>query len=396
MLQLRRIGRLFTGADEGVISGASLIVDRGRIAWLGPQGREPRELVRSVTQHHDCGGALVTAGLIDAHTHPLYAGNRMAEVAMRTAGATYTEIAEAGGGIVATVKATRAAPHRALEAATAARLKRWLAGGATTVETKTGYFLDRDGELYSVEALRRLSGRRDLPSLEITFLGAHALPPGSKLSLDGYARRVATWCAAAARAGARFCDVFCDQGYFTVEQTLVIENAAARARLIPRIHADELARTGGSQLAAALGAASADHLLCANEDDARALAAAGVVATLAPVTALSMGRLPPVKQLQAAGAVIALGTDHNPGTSGLTSMSAVIALAISVLKMSVEQALVAATVGGARSLRLTDRGRIARGLRADLVQWDADHEGAFAWAFGVAPLRVWKGGVPIA
>jgi len=395
MLHLRRIGRLFTGADEGVVSGASLIVDRGRIAWLGTQGREPRELLRAVTQHHDCGGALVTAGLIDAHTHPLYAGNRMAEVAMRTAGATYTEIAQAGGGIVATVKATRATAPRALESATAARLKRWFAGGATTVETKTGYFLNREGELYSVEALRRLSRRRDLPSLEVTFLGAHALPPDSKLSLDAYARRVATWSSAAARAGARFCDVFCDQGYFTVEQTRVIEKAAKRAKLIPRIHADELARTGGSQLAAALGAASADHLLCANDDDAHALAAAGVVATLAPVTALSMGRLPPVKQLQAAGAVIALGTDHNHGTSGLTSMSAVIALAISVLKMSVEQALLAATAGGARSLRLSDRGRVEQGLRADLVEWAADHEGAFAWAFGLAPRQVWKGGVPI-
>jgi len=396
MLHLRKIGRLFTGTDQRLITGASLIVDRGRIAWFGAQGGEPRDLMRSVDEQHDCGGALVTAGLIDAHTHPLYAGNRMAEVAMRTAGASYSEIAEAGGGIVATVKATRAAAPRALESATAARLKRWFAGGATTVETKTGYFLNRAGELYSVEALRRLSKRRDLPSLEITFLGAHALPPDRKLSLDAYARQVASWSAAAARAGARFCDVFCDQGYFTVEQTSIIETAARRAKLVPRIHADELARTGGSQLAAKLGAASADHLLCANEDDARALARAGVVATLAPVTALSMGRLPPVKQLQDAGAVIALGTDHNPGTSGLTSMSAVIALAISVLKMSVEEALLAATVGGARSLRLTDRGRVERGLRADLVEWDADHEGALAWAFGLAPRQVWKGGVPTA
>jgi imidazolonepropionase len=148
-------------------------------------------------------------------------------------------------------------------------------------------------------------------------------------------------------------------------------------------------------LAGEIGPASADHLLCADEDDARALARAGVVATLAPVTALSMGKLPPVKQLHEAGAVIALGTDHNPGTSGLTSMSVVVALAISVFKMSVEQALIAATVGGARSLRLSDRGRIDRGLRADLVLWDADHEGAFAWAFGLAPRQVWKGGVPV-
>jgi len=172
--------------------------------------------------------------------------------------------------------------------------------------------------------------------------------------------------------------------------------AAISAQLIPRVHADELARTGGSQLAAELGAASADHLLCATIDDARALARAGVVATLAPVTALSMGKLPPVKELQSAGATIALGTDHNPGTSGLTSMSVVIALAIAVFKMSVADALIAATAGGARSLRLSDRGKVDPGMRADVVLWDADHEGALAWTFGLAPRQVWKGGVPIA
>jgi len=396
MLRLRKIGRLFTGTDQRVVSGAALILDRGRIRWAGRQGAEPRELMRSVTDEHDCGGGLVTAGLVDAHTHPLYAGNRMAEVAMRTAGAGYQEIAQAGGGIVATVRATRAAAPRALESATAARLKRWFAGGATTVETKTGYFLNRAGEIYSAEALARLSRRKDLPSLEVTFLGAHALPPDRGRSLDDYADEVARWSKGARKAGARFCDVFCDQGYFTVDQSRRIFVSAQAAGLIPRLHADELARTGGSQLAAELGAASADHLLCANDDDARALAREGVVATLAPVTALSMGRLPPVKQLQQAGAVIALGTDHNPGTSGLTSMSAVIALAISVFKMSVEQALMAATAGGAKSLRLDDRGRVEVGLRADLVLWDADHEGAFAWAFGLAPRQVWKGGVPVA
>ena len=395
MLRLRNIGRLFTGGDAGVVGGASVIVDRGRIAWSGKQGTEPRELTRALTDEYDCGGGLVTPGLIDAHTHPVYAGNRMAEVAMRTAGASYAEIAKAGGGIVATVKATRRADTRSLQAATAARLKRWFAGGATTVEAKTGYFLNRSGELRSVEVLRRLAARRDLPNLEITFLGAHALPPGGGRSLDDYARQVAAWCKGARRAGARFCDVFCDQGYFTVEQSRLILQAGVDAGLVPRLHADELARTGGSELAAELRAASADHLLCANEEDARALARSGVAATLAPVTALSMGKLPPVRELQDAGAVIALGTDHNPGTSGLTSMSVVIALAIAVFKMSVDQALIAATVGGARSLALTDRGRVVEGLRADLVLWDADHEGAFAWAFGLAPKRVWKGGVAV-
>jgi imidazolonepropionase len=395
MIRLHRIARLFTSGDEGVITGASVIVDRARIAWRGRQGDEPRELLRAVTEEYDCGGGLVTAGLIDAHTHPHYAGNRMAEVAMRTAGATYAEIAHAGGGIVATVKATRSATERSLDGATAARLRRWFAGGATTVEAKTGYFLNRAGELRSVASLRRLSRRKDLPSLEVTFLGAHAVPPGGRTSQDAYAADVARWCRAAAAARARFCDVFCDQGYFTVEETRRILEAALAAGLIPRVHADELARTGGSQLAAQLGAASADHLLCATIDDARALARAGVVATLAPVTALSMGKLPPVKELRDAGATIALGTDHNPGTSGLTSMSVVLALAIAVFKMSVPDALVAATAGGARSLRLSDRGRIERDLRADLVLWDADHEGAFAWAFGLAPRQVWKGGVAV-
>jgi imidazolonepropionase len=372
------------------------MIDGERIAWVGRQGREPRALMNAVEDQQDCGGGLVTAGLIDAHTHPVYSGSRMAEIAMRSAGASYLEIAQAGGGIVASVKATRATTPAALEQATERRLAQWLRGGATTVEAKTGYHLDHDGEMAAVRILKRMRRRAGLPHIEATFLGAHAVPPGRRVTQAAYAREVAGWCMEARVAGARFCDVFCDQGYFSVAQSRQILKAAAAAGLIPRLHADELARTGGSQLAAELHAASADHLLCANRADARALARAGVAATLAPVTALSMGKLPPVRSLQEEGAVIALGTDHNPGTSGLTSMSVVIALAVAVFKMSVEQALVAATVGGAKSLRLEDRGRVASSLLADLVLWDAEHEGAFAWAFGLAPRQVWKGGVPVA
>jgi len=165
--------------------------------------------------------------------------------------------------------------------------------------------------------------------------------------------------------------------------------------LIPRIHADELDRTGGARLAAELHAASADHLLRANRGDAIALARAGVVATLAPGTALSIGRLPPVRELIGAGAVIALGTDHNPGTSGLTSMSAVIALAVAVFKMSVERAVLAATLGGAYSLSRSDRGVVAPHKLADLVLWEAEHEGAFAWAYGLRPRVVWLRGAQV-
>jgi imidazolonepropionase len=396
MRRLTKIGRLFTGTPAGIIERASLIIDDERIAWCGPEGDEPLELMGYVSDDEDCGGGLVTAGLIDAHTHPVYAGDRMAEVAMRTAGASYLDIANAGGGIVATVTATRAEPLASLESAAAARLKKWFQGGATTVEAKTGYHLERDGELATTRILKRLSDRQDLPRIEVTFLAAHGLPPDRGANLGKYAKAVAGWCQDAHDAGARFCDVFCDRGYFSVGQSRHILKAGIAAKLIPRIHADELARTGGSRLAADLHAASADHLLCANRSDALNLARAGVVATLAPGTALSIGRLPPVKELAAAGAAIALGTDHNPGTSGITSMSVVVALAVAVFKLSVEQALIAATVGGALSISRSDRGAVAPAMLADLVLWDAEHEGAFAWAYGLKPRRVWRGGVSIA
>ena len=182
---------------------------------------------------------------------------------------------------------------------------------------------------------------------------------------------------------------------YSVPQSRVILKAGLKAKLIPRIHADELDRTGGARLAAELHAVSADHLLRANRGDALALARAGVVATLAPGTAMSIGKLPPVKELIDAGAVIALGTDHNPGTSGLTSMSVVIALAVAVFKMSVERAVLAATLGGAYSLSRSDRGVVAPHKLADLVLWEAEHEGAFAWAYGLKPRIVWSRGAQV-
>jgi imidazolonepropionase len=243
--------------------------------------------------------------------------------------------------------------------------------------------------------LARLGQRTDLPRIEVTFLAAHALPPERWARYGSYAKEVTGWCDDAYLAGARFCDVFCDRGYFSVPQSRTILKAGLAAKLIPRIHADELERTGGARLAAELHAVSADHLLRANQGDAVALARSGVVATLAPGTALSIGKLPPVKALIDAGAVIALATDHNPGTSGLTSMSAVVALAVAVFKMSVERALLAATLGGAYSISRSDRGVVAQHKLADLVLWEADHEGAFAWAYGLKPRTVWSRGAQI-
>jgi len=395
MRRLRNIGRLFTGMPAGVIEDASVICDGEEIAWCGKSGDEPRDLIESVLDEHDCEGGLVTAGLIDSHTHPVYSGDRMAEVAMRTAGASYEAVAKAGGGIRATVKATRETPLSELEQATARRLWNWLEGGATTVEAKTGYHLQRDGELDATRLLARLAQRTDLPRIEITFLAAHALPPDRWTRMSSYAREVATWCDDAYLAGARFCDVFCDRGYFSVPQSRSILKSAIRAKLIPRVHADELAHTGGARLAAELHAVSADHLLRANRADAVALARAGVVATLAPGTALSIGKLPPVKELVEAGAVIALGTDHNPGTSGITSMSVVVSLAVAVFKLSVERALLAATLGGAYSISRSDRGVVAAHKLADLVLWEAEHEGAFAWAYGLKPRAVWLRGTQV-
>jgi imidazolonepropionase len=395
MNRLRNIGRLFTGTPAGVIEDAAVILMGEEIVWCGKHGEEPHEFMESITDEHDCQGGLVTAGLIDAHTHPVYAGDRMAEIAMRSAGATYEQVAKAGGGIRATVKATREEPVRSLEVATARRLWTWLEGGATTIEAKTGYHLTREGELDATRLLARLGKRKDLPRIEVTFLAAHALPPDRWARLGTYAKEVREWCDDAYMAGARFCDVFCDRGYFSVPQSRSILKAAMKAKLIPRIHADELDRTGGSRLAAELHAVSADHLLRATKGDAVALARAGVVATLAPGTAMSIGKLPPVQELMDAGAVIALGTDHNPGTSGLTSMSVVVALAVAVFKMSVERALVAATLGGAYSLSRSDRGVVGPHKLADLVLWEAEHEGAFAWAYGLKPRAVWLRGAQV-
>lgn len=391
MRLLNHIGRLYTGTRRGVLDDAALVIDGARIAWAGPAAPGPPEEIRTrVEWDEECEGALVTPGLIDAHTHPVYAGDRMAEIARRSAGASYSEIADMGGGIGATVAATRQAPARRLRTLVSERLSAWLRGGTTTVEAKTGYHLDRAGELDAVSILADLGLEPELPRVEPTFLGAHAVPPG--VAAEGFIDEVVTWCAPAAAAGARFCDVFCDEGYFSVAQSRKVLEAGRQAGLIPRIHADELAHTGGSLLAAEIGAQSADHLLHADEDDARALAQAGVVATLSPGTALAMGRMPPARTFLDAGVTLALGTDHNPGTCGATDMSLVIALAVAAFGLSVDEAVTAAIVGGARSLGLVDRGTVEAGKLADLVVWDAEHEGAFAWSYGLSPLKVLLGG----
>lgn len=383
MRAVANIGRLFTATGD-VLEDAAVAIDGDRIAWVGRSADVPAEVGEVI----DAGGALVTPGLVDAHTHPVYAGDRSDEIARRSAGAGYEEISAAGGGIAATVAATRAADPRELQAGVEQRLRRWLRAGTTTVEAKTGYHLNRDGELGAVGLLDRARAAPGTPRVVISFLGAHAVPPEFAGDPDGYAAEVASWCWAAASAGAGFGDVFCDAGYFNVDQSRIVLEACRNAGLDLRIHAEELALSGGALLAAELGAASADHLLRAGPGEIAALAGANVVATLAPLTALAMGALPPAKDLVAAGVPLALGTDHNPGTSGSTDMTVVVAAAVAAFGISVTGALTAATSGGARSLRRDDIGVIAPGAVADIVVWDADHEGAFAWAWGVRPRHV--------
>lgn len=393
MLLLRRIGRLFTSAGDPVEDAAVLVGDDGRIAFAGREADLRPELApHAALDEVDVAGALVTPGLVDAHTHPVYAGDRFPEIALRSGGASYLEIAEAGGGIAATVRATRAATGPVLAEAVRHRLAAFLRAGTTTLEAKTGYHLDEEGERAAVALLAGLNGEPELPAVEVTYLAGHGVGPEFAGDADGYATAVAAWTPGAAAAGARHADVFCDEGYFTTAQAATMLAAAARAGLSCRLHADELACTGGAELAAELGCASADHLLRVDAAGIAALARAGVVATLAPVTALAMGTRPPVEALREAGVVIALGSDHNPGTCGVTSMSLVVALAVAELGLSVHDALVAATDGGARSLRLPDRGTLVAGAAGDLVAWEADHEGAFAWSYGLAPRLVVRSG----
>ncbi|MBW3603889.1 MAG: imidazolonepropionase [Actinobacteria bacterium] len=388
---LDRIGRLWTGVERGVVTDAAVAIVDGAIAWIGDAGADPAADSVACDDRVDCGGGLVTPGLIDAHTHPVYGGSRLAEIAARTAGRPYGA-SDAETGIGATVTATRATDAAQLRTAVRRRLRGWTAGGATTVETKTGYHLTRDGELGAVALLDELRGGDGLPDLHVTFLAAHAVPPDHTGTPDEHIDASISWLGAAAQQGADACDVFCDEGYFTVAQARRVLSAGQRAGLTTHIHADELAHTGGAQLAAEVGAASADHLLHVTDDDARAMADAGVVATLCPGTALAVGELPDVAALQRHGVTIALGSDHNPGMVGTTDMSLVVCLGVAAFGLSVTEALAAATHGGARALRLDDRGGITEGARADLVWWDAEHEGAFAWAWGLPPRAVWRSG----
>ena len=395
---LTSIGRLWTGSE--IISNAAILIADDRIAWVGPSAELPRTVpgvvddIVDVDLVENLGGGLVTPGLIDAHTHPVYAGNRYAELAMRSTGLSDAEITAAGGGISSTITVTRGTDPWTLCNHVRERLALWLASGTTTIEAKTGYHLTRDGELADVRLLRSLEDEPGMPRVHVTFYAAQMVPPEFFGRRSDYIDAVLSWCADAAAVGADSVDVNCEDGRFTDEEARWILSAGRHAGLLPRLHAADNGR-GAARVAAEMGCASADLLHSASDDDVAALSRGGVAAVLTPGSALQQGARPPARALLDKGVVIALGSDHTPGGVGITSMPLVITLAVNYLGMSVTEALRAATLGGAYALRAPDRGAMVCGRLADMVLWDADHEGAFAWDYSLAPRRVWRGGEPV-
>jgi imidazolonepropionase len=380
---------LLTGTGRLAPSGLSpwaILVTDGRIAWVG----DPRDAPDG--ERIDLGSALVTPGLVDSHTHPVFTGDRSDEAAARLEGAPYTE-----GGILRTVRETRAADDRIIERLVEARLRTALAAGTTTVECKSGYGLSLDEELRHLRIIGRVAERLPIRTVR-TFLGAHAVPPGTTAA--DYAAHVADEMipAVAHEELAEFVDIFADAGFFDLDATERIGKAGLAAGLGLRFHAEQLERTGAAELGTRMGAASVDHLEQLDDAGVRALAASSTVATLLPAPALVMrDRLPPARALLDAGANVALASDANAGTFGdFGAMPLVVGLGATVLRMSVTEALTASTSGGASALRRNDVGALRPGMAADLVAWDAEHEGAFALRLGsVRPSRIWISGEEI-
>jgi imidazolonepropionase len=383
---------LAVAAWEGAIVAAGPAAEVRR--RLQDEGRRPDSFERL-----DGNGGLATPGLIDSHTHLVYAGTREAEWQMRARGAGYLEILAAGGGILSTVAATRAATDEELLDGARARLARMLACGTTTAEAKSGYALNVEGELRLLELIARLDAEGPI-ELVPTFMGAHAVPAEFRDREDAaaaYAAHViAEQLPAVARQGiARFCDVFCESGVFDPGPTARILSEAANLGLRLRIHADELAPSGGAELAAELGCLSADHLAAPSEEGIAALARAAesghpVVATLLPATSWFLGKhhFAPARRFIEAGVPVALATDHNPGTSPTFGLPLVMSIACLEMGLTPSEALTAVTVNAAHSLGLGERlGSIETGKQADIVVWDVPAVDQIPYWLGSSPVR---------
>ena len=384
-LVLRGVAELVTMArreDCGALSQGALAAKDGIVAWVGRE----EDLTGAVAVADDgvvvdAGGACVLPGFVDAHTHAVFAGERAHEYAARLGGMSYAEILAGGGGINATVRATREAPLEELERLTRARLDSFLAHGTTTVEVKTGYGLSLEAERKQLAAARVAHPVRRA----LTLMPAHFVPPEFAGRPDDYVAHVCDEILPALRGQADFVDVFCDEGAFTVEQTRRVFEAARALGFRLKVHAEELAHTGGARLAAEYGCVSADHLIHADGDDLAALRAAGVVAVALPGTSYTLHTdYAPARAFLDDGVTLALATDFNPGTCYCENMQAVISLACQEMRLTPDEALYAATMGGAAALGLQDEvGSLEVGKSCDFIVLGAASRHELPYHFGV-------------
>jgi imidazolonepropionase len=359
----------------GIVTDAALLIEDGRVRWAGPAAEAPAEAA-TAEEGVSAGGGAVIPGFVDSHTHLVFAGDRSAEFAARMAGQPYT-----AGGIATTVAATRAASTAELEDNLVRLLRQAERSGTTTVEIKTGYGLSLDEELRALDIINRYTA-------ESTLLAAHVVPPEYGDDPEGYVELVVERIIPAAAGRARWVDAFCEAGAFTEAQAARVLTAGREHGMMPRLHANQLTAGGALQLAARLGCASADHATFASDADLAALAAAGCVVTLLPGVEFSTRQpYPDARRYLAAGVTLALATDCNPGSSFTSSMPFCIAVAVRDMHFTVEQAVWAATAGGAAALRRPDVGRLTAGARADFVVLAAPSHRYLAYRPGVDLVR---------
>ncbi|HXQ48875.1 MAG TPA: imidazolonepropionase [Thermoplasmata archaeon] len=393
------VPRVRAAAEElSRIPRAAVAVANGRFVYVGPErGVSGKVRLRRGGVRYDAGGGTLVPGFVDAHTHVLFAGDRAFELGLKARGLDYAEIARLGGGILSTVRATRKASRGQLLTETSERLRAMARAGSTSIEVKTGYSLTPRGEVELLRLIPRLAERTGL-RLVPTFLGAHAVPPEYRGRADSYVDRLIREAlpVVARQRLARFVDVFCEPGFFSVRTSERLLRAAHSLGFETKVHADEFVRSGGARLAARRGARSAEHLLAANGDDYRALAHAGVTAVVLPATALgsSPGRRSPARELVDAGVAVALGTDCSPN-SWIESMPLAISLAVHGGRLSPAEALTAATVNAAHAIGLGDAGTVEVGRPADFSVFPVPSADQLGYRFDVRPNVVFRQGIAI-